>query len=148
MKLWGHQKCSLYLLSKLNRNMFIQGLGVLEGTPRELPIPFPVSVVVYPEPQCSWSNAPWDHLAAAKGQRDFRADLMWIHLSAPWPDLTWMSHSLVCGPKGLLFFSLHSHSPYCPSIPTCEQKSVCLLWICRGVLLHIRENPGKVICVF
>lgn len=35
-----------------------------------------------------------------------RPDLKWIHLSLSWPDLTWMSHSLVSGPGGLLFFSL------------------------------------------
>lgn len=35
-----------------------------------------------------------------------RPDLKWIHLSTSWPDLTWMSHSLVSGPRGLLFFSL------------------------------------------
>lgn len=84
-----------------------------------------------------------------------RPDLKWIHLSTSWPDLTWMSHSLVSGPRGLLFFSLQflfQRVLVIALTSRCVDVRCVSAWAplctCRGVLLHIWERLQKVICVF
>ena len=81
-------------------------------------------------------------------------DLTWIHLSTYWPNLTWMSHSLVFGPRVLFFFSLQVLFQHALVIALTSRRmdrgvrANASLCIRRGVLLHIWERLCKVICVF
>lgn len=78
-----------------------------------------------------------------------RPDLKWIHLSTSWPDLTWMRHSLVSGPRGLLFFSLQFLLQCALVIALTSRPVDGGVWAhARCVLPHIWERPWKVICVF
>lgn len=81
-------------------------------------------------------------------------DLTWIHLSKSWPDLTWMSHSLVSGPRGLVFFSLRFLFSACScslllSHPdACMGREVCVracssVYTQRCVVAHMRKASGR-----
>ena len=100
----------------------------------------------------SWAAQEKLHETPCLLQRSerLRPDLTWTHLSTSWPDLTWLSHSLVSGPGGLLFFSLRFLSQlrahYCSGNqtdgPRCVRECAPL---CkgRGVLLHIRNEAAE-----
>lgn len=80
-----------------------------------------------------------------------RSDLKWTHLSTSWPDLTWMSHSLVSGPRGPLFFAFpFQHALIIALASRHEQQygSGFGVFVCTQKCTDARMwKAGKVICV-
>lgn len=103
-----------------------------------------IESVVYPVSLRAAQEKLHETLCLLQRSARLRADLTWIHLSVSWPDLTWMSRSLVSGPRVLLFLSLQflfkHRAPYCFLVQTHGQRceSTCApLCIHGGVSSHI-----------
>lgn len=104
-----------------------------------------IESVVYPSLKTAQEKIHETHCLLQRSAR-LRSDLMWIHLSPSWPDLTWMSHSLVFGLKGLLFFSLQFLFQCALVIAFTSRRldqGVCSsVYMLRCVLTHMTEAVG------
>lgn len=77
------------------------------------------------------------------------SDLTWIHPSPPWPDLTWMSHSLVSGLGGLLFLGFRQLLLLLSHPGRVDNKCVSRCTparICRGVPPCIWDAAEGYLC--